>query len=292
MTNSSVTVIIPAYNRREFINQTVDSVLNQTYQNFELIVVDDGSDDGTYEKLEEYGDKITLLTHEGHQNKGQSESINYGLSRADGTYIIVLDSDDFWELNKLEVQVDYFEKNPDVGLIYTNGYCTNADGDVIYKYHSDDHIERNDTNTVLLDCYLALPVNSMVRKSVYDRVGFFNKEYRAAQDHDMLIRIAETTKLAYFPDFLFYYRRHSNSISHKNLETRWRVGFKILEAAAKRYPYKKSTLRKRRAVLNYRLAILLIKQHRYLSGFICALKSTIYDPVRSARVLTRLERKK
>jgi glycosyltransferase involved in cell wall biosynthesis len=288
--NSLVSIIIPAYNRVSYIDQTVDCVLNQTYQQFELIVVDDGSTDGTFEKLQAYGDKINLLTHEGHKNKGQSASINYGLSIATGDYIIVLDSDDFWELHKLKVQVDFLDKNPDVGLVYTNGYCTNAEGEVIYNYHNGDHIEPNDANTVLLDCYLALPVNSMVRKSVYDQVGGFNESYRAAQDHDMLIRIAEATKFAYLPDFLFYYRRHSNSISHRNLETRWRVGFKILEAAAKRYPYKQSTLRKRKAVLNYRLGTELIKKQEYLSGLICLFKSFINDPIRAVKVLSGAEK--
>jgi glycosyltransferase involved in cell wall biosynthesis len=285
-----VSVIIPAYNRSLFINQTVDCVLNQTCRQFELIAVDDGSSDGTYEKLQAYGDKIKLLTHIGHQNKGQSASINVGLSIATGDYIIVLDSDDFWDLNKLQVQVDYFKNNPDVGLVYTNGYGTNAEGEITYNYHSDEHTESNDANAVLLDCYLALPVNSMVRKSVYDQVGGFNESYRAAHDHDMLIRMAEVTEFAYLPDFLFYYRRHSNSISQQNLETRWRVGFHILDAAAKRYPYKKSTLRKRRAVLNYRLGTVFVKKRAYVSGAMCLLKSFMNDPWRALKVLTGAEK--
>lgn len=285
-----VTIITPAFNRGNYIEQTVDCVLKQTFKNFEFIVVDDGSTDGTYEKLLAYGSKITLLTHEDHQNKGQSVSINYGLSIAKGKYIVVLDSDDFWDLNKLQVQVDYFEKNPNVGLVYTNGYGTNAEGEVVYNYHSDDHSEPNDANAVLLDCYLALPVNSMVRKSIYDQVGWFNEAYRAAQDHDMLIRIAEVTTFAYLPDFLFYYRRHQNSISHQNLETRWRTGFMILEAAAKRYPYRKRTIRKRKAVLNYRLGMVLVKKKEYLSGLVCLSKSFINDPVRALKVLTGSEK--
>ena len=103
--SSKVSIIIPAYNRVTYINQTVDSVLNQTYQNFELVIVDDGSIDGTYEKLQAYGDKIKLLTHDNRSNKGQSASINLGLKNANGKYIAILDSDDFWELRKLEIQV-------------------------------------------------------------------------------------------------------------------------------------------------------------------------------------------
>lgn len=284
-----VSVIVPAFNRAAYINQAIDSVLNQTYQSVELIVVDDGSTDSTYETLQKYGDKITLLTHEGRVNKGQSASINVALRVAKGEYIVILDSDDFWELNKLEVQVDYFEKHPEIGLVYTNGYGTNSNGDVTYHYHSEGHVDPDDPNAVLLDCYMALPVNAMVRKCVYDQVGFFNEDYRAAQDHDMLIRIAEVTKFAYLPDFLFYYRRHGDSISQKNLDVRWRTGFKILESAAKRYPYKKGTLRKRRAVLNYRLGQVYIKQKKYLKALGRLALAGMLDPFRSLRVLFRKE---
>lgn len=280
-----VSVIIPAFNRNKYINQTVDCVLTQTFQTFELIVIDDGSTDGTYEKLQDYGDKISLVTHEGRVNKGQSSSINEGLKRASGKYVVILDSDDFWEPNKLEVQVNYLEANPDIGLVYTNGYGTNSEGEITYKYHSEDHRDPQDPNAVLLDCYMALPVNAMVRKEVYDQVGFFNEEYRAAQDHDMLIRIAEVCRFAYLPDYLFYYRRHGDSISHTKLDIRWMTGFKILEEAQKRYPYKPATIRKRKAVLNFRLGQVFVKQGKYMRALKHIIKAGFLDPVRSLKVL-------
>ncbi|KZZ58216.1 hypothetical protein A3762_08295 [Oleiphilus sp. HI0125] len=288
--SSKVSVVIPAYNRASYINQTVDSVLNQTYQNIELIVVDDASTDGTFEKLQSYGEKITLLTHEGHQNKGQAASINLGLAKASGDYFAILDSDDFWELNKLDIQVDFLDKNPDIGLVYCNGYGVDSNGKRYYDFYDKDPCEQNDPNRVLLDCYILLPQNSLVRKEVYNQAGFFNEEYRSAQDHDMLIRIAEVTKFAYLPDYVFNYRRHENSISVQNQDVRWNTGFKILEQAAKRYPYKKSTLRKRRAVLNYRLGMVLVKKQEYVSGLVHLFKSFIYDPIRALKVLTGVEK--
>ena len=286
----TVTVVIPAYNRVKYIKQAIDSVLNQTYKNIELIVIDDGSSDGTYDLLESYSGQLILLTHENRKNKGQSASINLGLSQAQGEFIAVLDSDDYWELNKLKIQVAYMNKNPDIGLLYTNGYGVNESGEVIYPYHKDNHVEINDPNNVLVDCYLALPVNSLVRKKVYDEVGGFNETYRAAQDHDMLIRIAEKTNLAYLPDFLFYYRRHDQSISYMGTETRWRMGFKILKAAENRYPYKKRTIKKRKAVLNFRLAQCFYKQKKFTSAFLCLIKSALLDPLRSAKVLLKIEK--
>ena len=255
-----------------------------------MIVIDDGSTDGTYEKIQVYDDKLTLLTHENRGNRGQSASINLGLARAAGKYIAILDSDDYWELNKLHIQVDFLEKNLHVGLVYTNGYAVDANGDMLHPVYDDRHIEPNDPNTVLLDCYIALPVNSLVRKEVYDVVGEFDETYRAAQDHDMLIRIAEVTEFAYLPDYLWYYRRHSESISSKQQGLRWRFGFTILKNAKLRYPYKPRTIRKRLAVLNYRLGMCYLAEHKQIMTLWYMVKAFALDPVRSIKILTGVEK--
>lgn len=291
MASALVSVIIPAYNRVKYIRQAVDSALNQTYSPVELIVVDDGSTDGTYEVLQKYVDRIQLIHHEGRLNRGQSAAINLGLAKAKGKYIAILDSDDYWELNKLEVQVAFLEANPEIGLVYTNGYCVDAEGRRLYAYHSPNHVEHNDPNRVLLDCYMALPVNSLVRKAIYDEVGLFEEAFRAAQDHDMLIRMAEVTEFAYLPDYLFYYRRHQDSISQKKLDVRWKAGFEILRRAQSRYPYGKATVRKRRAVLNYRLAREYFKSGSYMNALSRLITAGLLDPLRSTRILLGIEKK-
>jgi len=225
-------------------------------------------------------------------NKGQSAAINVGLKHAKGEYIAILDSDDMFAKGKIAAQVEYLNTNPEIGLVYGMGHGVDAEGKYVYDIHSVDHIEPNDPNEILLDCYLLLPQNSLVRKSVYDQVGFFNEAYRSAQDHDMLIRIAEVTNLAFLPQLFFYYRRHGDSISVKGLETRWRTGFKILEAAKNRYSYKPSTIRKRRAVLNYHLAVALFKKKQNLLEACGRLiLAGILDPVRAFKVITGLEKK-
>lgn len=287
-----VSVIIPAYNRVKYIQHTVDSVLGQTYSPIELIVVDDGSSDGTYELLQEYGDRLRLLTHPARENKGQSAAINLGMKYASGKYLAILDSDDFWAPNKLEVLIPFLEANPDIGLVYSNGYGVSATGEILYEFLPRDHQETNDPNRVLLDCYTLLPNNSVIRKDVIDKVGVFEETFRAAQDHDMLIRLAENTKFAFVPDFLFYYRRHSDSISSKNALSRWRNGFEILKRAKARYPYRKSTLRKRRALLNYRLGETYLKAGSKVRAIPYFLFAGVLDPVRSIKVLTGIEKKR
>lgn len=285
-----VSVIIPAYNRESYIRQTVDSVLGQTYQNIELIVVDDGSSDGTRQILEQYGNKLLLLEHEQRANKGQSAAINLGLKKAVGHYVAILDSDDYWHPDKIKIQVEFLEQNPDVGLVYGNGEGVNADGEYLYDIYSDSHYEENKPANVLMDCYFLVPNNALVRKSVFDEVGGFDESLRSAQDHDMAIRIAEVTKLAYINYKWFYYRRHGQSISQKNANLRWNNGFIILEKAIKRYPYSRITRLKRKAVLHFRLFQCAIEKNNYIKALFHVVLSGLYDPLRALKVLSGNEK--
>lgn len=284
-----VSVIIPAFNRIDFIHETVGSVLEQDYSEIELIVVDDGSTDGTYEALQRYAieGKITLLSHENRANRGQSASINVGLKQAKGDFVAILDSDDLFAVGKLTRQVEFLNAHPDVGLVYGSGFAIDAAGNRLYQIHGESHTEPNDPNLVLLDCYFLLPQNSLVRRSVYEKVGFFAEDLRAAQDHDMLIRMAEVTKFAYIPDLVFYYRRHGDSISAKGQERRWRNGFEILRRARQRYPYKRCTIRKRLAVLNFRMGQEFWRRGTKLKAVPYLLKSACLDPVRAVAEVMR-----
>ncbi|MCH8505578.1 MAG: glycosyltransferase, partial [Ectothiorhodospiraceae bacterium] len=286
-----VSVAFRAFNRKEFIKRTVDSVLSQNNSNVELIIVDDGSTDGTLEILEGLAadKKLYLLRHPNGENRGQSASINLALEHATGKYISILDSDDMFAPNKLEVMVDYLERHPDIGLVYSNGYAVDEHDNILYEMHAPDHQEHNDPNRLLLDCYFLLPQNALVRKSVFDQAGRFEESFRSAQDHDMLLRIAEITKMAYIPDHLFYYRRHGDSISAKRQDVRWKTGFEILRRAAERYPYRKSTLRKRKAVLHFRMAQVYWRAGEKAKALPQLAMAGLLDPMRGFGVLSGKE---
>lgn len=288
-----VTVLIPLYNRAQYIEETLTSVLNQDYPYIQLIVIDDGSTDGGDKIVERYADegKLTLLRHPGNVNKGQSSALNLGLARASGEFIAVLDSDDLYVPGKIAKQVEFLNKNPEIGLVYGNGKAIDENGNIIYDINYNNRIEKSDPNEILLDCYFLLPQNSLVRARIYEKVGSFDENLRSGQDHDMLIRISEVTKIAHQHIDSFRYRRHSESISAKGTETRWRCGLIILKKAAGRYPYKASTIRKRRAVVNFRLGQSLLKHKRsYLEAVIRMSYAGILDPVRAWRIMTGKEK--
>ncbi|WP_165419279.1 glycosyltransferase family 2 protein [Corallincola spongiicola] len=285
-----VSVIIPAYNRDAYIAHTVESVLNQSLTDLELIVVDDGSTDRTREVLDSYTDsRLTILEHPGGINKGQAAAINVGLKQASGEYLAILDSDDYWAPEKLETLVTYLQDNPEYGLVYSNGFAVDPDGKPLYPIYSDGHEEQNDPSRVVIDCYFLLPNNAVLRREIMTKVGEFDESLRAAQDHDMAIRVAEVTKMAYLDLPLFFYRRHPDSISSQRKHIRWQNGFYILDKAVKRYGYSNAVIRQRKAVLHFRLYQCRKQNHQWISALSHLLMAGLLNPARASRILRGLE---
>lgn len=280
-----VSVIIPCYNRESFIAETVESVLSQTYSNVELIAIDDGCTDNSRKILEKFNDKIKILQHLDHLNKGQSASINLGLANSDGKYVGILDSDDIWFPNKISEQVEYLEAHPEIGMVFGNGEAIDSGGHHLYNIYDEQPPKPGDPESLLMDCYIHLPSNSLIRREIYNQVGPFDENLRAAQDHDMLIRIAEVTRIAFLNRKWYQYRRHENSISSTATEQRWRGGFRILEKAIQRYPYSSQVIRKRKGVLHFRLGQCYIRSRQPFYAIWHFIFAFCYDPLRAFGVI-------
>ena len=196
-----------------------------------------------------------------------------------------MDSDDYFCCDKFSTQLEYLLSNPEVGMVYGFGHAVNAEGSYLFDTLPKNHQENGDPNNILLNCYIAVPGGAMIRKEVMDRVGGFEEAFRASQDHDMAIRLFEACKVHYLAEAAFCYRKHEDSISQTGLERRWMAGFEILDRAEKRWNYKSSTIRKRRAVLNYHLGNTYRLKGRYIAALICWAKCAVGDPVRVVGVL-------
>jgi glycosyltransferase involved in cell wall biosynthesis len=288
----TVTVIIPSYNREKYIRATIDSALAQTYEYIEIVVVDDGSSDCSRDILIGYGDRIRLLEHEGRANRGQSASINLALRRSIGEYVAILDSDDVWTTDKIEKQVDYLERHPDIGIVYGNGHAIDENGKILYKLIPPGHREENDPRRMLLECHFNIPSNALVRRSAFDQAGEFDETLRSSQDHDMAIRLLEVTKAAFLDAPVWYYRQHPDTQSSKHTKRRWMNGFKILEKACRRYPYGWNVKRRRLAVLHFRVGQCFSSEGAYYQAMKNFLLAGFFDPARTARVLLGMEKGK
>ncbi len=180
-----VSVIIPTYNRGWVVKEAIDSVLDQEFSDFELIVVDDGSSDNTREILGGYGDRITVLRQ---PNRGVSAARNRGINEAAGQLIAFLDSDDLWLPGKLATQVKFFEENADAVVHQTqeiwvrNGVRVNPKK----RHHkfSGMIFERS------LALCLVSPSAVMIKKNLFDDVGLFDENLPACEDYDLWLRIS------------------------------------------------------------------------------------------------------
>jgi len=179
-----ISVVLPTYNRCLLLERAVDSVLNQTFRNFELIVVDDGSTDDTPALLESYGDRLRVIRQ---PNSGVSAARNQGIRQAGGRLIALLDSDDYWLPQKLTRQVAFFEKDPGAVICQTeeiwmrNGVRVNPK-----KRH------RKFSGWIFEKCLplcLISPSAVMLRKSLLDEVGLFDESLPACEDYDLWLRI-------------------------------------------------------------------------------------------------------
>ena len=222
-----VSVIIPVYNGEKYIRDAIESVLNQTYKNFEIVVADDGSTDNTVEILKEYGDKIRWKSQE---NKGPASAKKFGTSMAKGEYLAYLDSDDIFLPDKLELQVNYLDKHSEVGLVYSDYYQVNEKGEIT-------KLSCSKKNLLLIQQNYVPTSGVMCRRECIDTLGRFDENLGSNYDWDMWIRISEKYPIHCIPKPLFKYRGHGENISltrPNRLDYERKVKILLLEKAYQR----------------------------------------------------------
>lgn len=200
---------MPVYNCSAFVNEAIDSILHQTFSDFELIIIDDGSTDGTAEIIKGYTDKrIRFIPKE--KNGGLIDSLNMGLSLATGKYIARMDGDDISELTRFEIQVHFLETNTDVMLCGT--WIREMQTDNVRKFPSTfESIKLS-----MLDyCCFSHPTIMFRRDFLLQNNLLFNAEFNACEDYDMWVRMTKLGKLNNIPQVLLNYRLHANQITVK-----------------------------------------------------------------------------
>lgn len=213
MDNPLVSVIIPTYNRGDLIEYTINSVLNQSYQNFEIIIMDDGSTDNTKSVVKRIKDE--RLIYKWQKNSGKPASArNSGLKLAKGEFIAFLDSDDIWFNKKLEIQIKEFKKNPDIHMLSTNVVLFRKNYYEIFL-----NIKRNKKIPFkeLIKKNIIATSSVMLRRVVIEKVGYFDEDVKlkAVEDYEYWLRILKWKDLSILllKSVLMMYRLHSNNIS-------------------------------------------------------------------------------
>ena len=184
-----ISVIIPTYNRAQRLKKAIDSVLAQSHRNFELIVVDDGSDDNTAELIDKYNADIVYIRQE---NRGPAAARNRGIEKARHNLLAFLDSDDWFAENKLETQIEAMDQNPSYLISHTdeiwyrNGQLLNQK--LKHKKNSGDIFGQS-----LELCAVGMST-IMIRKEIFERYGLFDEEYPCCEDYEFWLRISAEEK--------------------------------------------------------------------------------------------------
>jgi len=208
-----VSVIIPAYNAMAFLPETLESVRNQTFTDYEVLIINDGSTDNIVEWSSQIQDtRVKLIDQE---NKGLSGARNSGIWHSQGEYLAFLDADDVWEKTKLEKQVELLDQNLEVGLVSTWVTTIDSNGELL-ELHQIPKIEGVELKKELFK-YNIIHCGStpLIRRCCFERVGFFASDLSGAADWDMWLRIARYYPISVIQESLVYYRQHTNNMSKK-----------------------------------------------------------------------------
>lgn len=208
-----ITVIIPSYNHALFISEAITSVLNQTFQDFEIIIFDDASSDNSVEIISSFNDpRIKFLSHE--QNMGACYTANRMIELASGEYIALLNSDDIWELEKLSKQIEFMDENKQYGAVFSNAQIINEYGS---SFENKEHFyatifeQPNRSRFEWLNYFfnvgncLCHP-SILIRKSVYDDVGLYNPLMASLPDFEMWVRVCLKYEIYVMPEKLVQFR--------------------------------------------------------------------------------------
>ena len=237
-----VSVIIPAYNAEQFIAQAIQSVLNQTFRSFEIIVIDDGSTDKTKEFLQKFHSQIRCVCQ---KNQGPSLARNAGIKVAQGEYICFLDADDFWTPEKLEMQISFMKGKQDIALVFSDHEEFSDKGIVLRSFLEEKKIALGSDFTMqipLQDAFQKLLIVNfistptvMVKKECFETTGLFDESLWSVEDRDLWLRLAAHFNFACFPRIFCKRRVHEFNVSKKS-ELALIGRIRVLEMNRRRFP--------------------------------------------------------
>lgn len=201
-----ISVVIPTKNRKILLNKAIKSVLNQTYRDFECIIVDDGSTDGTGDMVKQFRErKLRYIRIKEEDSKGGNYARNVGIKSTTGELVAFLDDDDEWLPDKLRLQKEYLDKHPDVGMVYCPFYRFNVEQSTRQKVIPDFSC-KGDCSKKIFTHIPCVSMTMMVRRDILEKVGNFDENLRFWQEYDLCIRICQVTAIGYVNKYLAVFR--------------------------------------------------------------------------------------
>ena len=206
----NISVVIPTYNRVELLKRSIDSVINQTIKPFEIIIVDDGSNDGTEAMVKKKYDSLKLIKQ---KNKGASAARNSGIKASSGEWICFLDSDDEWKNDKLEKQITAVANNSDYKFFHSNEIWIKNGKRINQKKKHKKY--GGDIFKKCLDMCRISPSSVLIDKSIFEEIGFFNENLVVCEDYELWLRICDQYKVFFIDEpLIIKYGGHQGQLSY------------------------------------------------------------------------------
>lgn len=244
MKNNLVSVLIPSFNHEKYVQETINSIIKQTYQNIELIVIDDGSKDSTWQKIQEMKEvcqeRFVNVIFETKQNEGTCATFNKLLEKANGEYVYIIASDDTAIPTAIEKEINFLANNPDYALCVGDNAIMDSNSKICYwdkkrnivydikkaKYKTFGEYLQKTQNLDFTQDYFGtystiyprnyIPNGYLIRKSIFAKSGYFIKE-APLEDYWLMLQISKCAKMKYINETLFNYRWHeTNTIKQKS----------------------------------------------------------------------------
>lgn len=213
--NPTVSVVIATYNYAQYLPEAIESVLGQTFQDLEIIIVDDGSTDDTQHVVESFLSDKRIAYHR-INHLGQPKAKNFGIHRSSGEYIAFLDADDIWLPAKLEKQISLFRNDPQLGVVYSRRTLIDSNGHNLPTKQpllSRGHVlKRMFQNNFV--CFSSC----VIQRYVFDHIGLFDEDIPLAIDYDLWLRIAKQYRFDYVDEQLVKYRTGHTNLSCRGIE--------------------------------------------------------------------------
>jgi len=218
MTSDLVSIVIPVYNSEIYLEECLNSVISQTYQNIEIIVVDDGSTDLSPDILKRYSDKVNVISQ---KNNGLASSLNLGISKMKGRWFKWFSPDDVMYPYTIETLVDEAKKHPDNTIIYSNWNIMDDTGNILREFCESDYndLSKFDYNIRLLDGQQINVNTTLIPSSLFEKCSIRKLDDPVAIDYDFFLcsALLHGTKFHLISKPLIKYRIHSDQLSHKNI---------------------------------------------------------------------------
>jgi len=228
----TVSVVMSVYNGQEFLSEAVESILGQTFRDFEFVVIDDGSADRTAEILAAFAARDGRLRVLRHENKGRTASLNVGISLAQGKYIARMDADDVALPHRLDEQVDFMERHPEVGLLGGVVEMINAQGQILHV--TQPPLQDSEIKKAMLHYNPMCHPTVLIRKHIALEAGGYRMAFSESEDYDLWLRISERSRLANLSKPILQYRLHPGQASLRYVKHQAMCSLAACAAAALR----------------------------------------------------------